>query len=653
MRYLQPLYSAQVRTRQDEGVAPPSPSPSTASSSDDLRSLLEARSTTVLDERTAEDGTTRLLLRSDLPGTAQLYEWSSTGQRPLTDLPSPVSSARYIPHGDLVVLASDLGGNERHQLALLDLTDPALGNATKLTPVTDDPRFVHGLAGVSRDGRRLAFVSNRRNGVDFDVWLHELATGEQRCLYDEGGWCSAANGFSPGGGWLSVSRVGDRPMDNDLLLLAVDGTECRIVLPHPSDAAVVIGPAWVSDDLLLVSSNADRDRQAIFALDLSTPDAESTVVLERPTDVEVWTSADGSTLLAVTNVDEASRAELFRLESAGSTIRLQKLGTVPLPDPDAVIAFSHLLPDPLVAPDGSAVTMSVSAPSVPGDVWRYEIAAEAAERLTTSPGAPVASSVVRPERHRVPSFDGLEVPVLLYRGSQESTRPAPVVLVIHGGPEGQSQAIFSPIVQGLAARGYAVVVPNVRGSTGYGKRYYGLDDTVRRLDSVRDLAAIGDWLPSVGLDEGRAALWGGSYGGYMVLAGCAFQPERWAAGVDIVGISDLVTFLENTSPYRRAAREREYGSLETDHEFLASASPLRRVEDIRAPLFVIHGANDPRVPLAEAEQLVASLRDRSVPCELLVYGDEGHGLARLSNRLDAYPRALAFLDAILQPERSA
>jgi dipeptidyl aminopeptidase/acylaminoacyl peptidase len=129
----------------------------------------------------------------------------------------------------------------------------------------------------------------------------------------------------------------------------------------------------------------------------------------------------------------------------------------------------------------------------------------------------------------------------------------------------------------------------------------------------------------------------------MVLAGCAFQPERWAAGVDIVGISDLVTFLENTSDYRRAAREREYGSLATDREFLASASPLRRVEAIRAPLFVIHGANDPRVPLSEAEQVAKALAENGIECELLVYADEGHGLAKRANRLDAFPKAIAFL----------
>jgi dipeptidyl aminopeptidase/acylaminoacyl peptidase len=621
-----------------------------------LAALLECRTAAVLDERACDDGSSRLLIRSDLGGTAQLYEWSANGLRALTDLPGPVSIGRYVPGAEQVVLATDNGGDERHQISLLDIppldisphdaADPPGADAGKLLPVTSDGRYVHGLAGVSRDGRLIAFVSNRRNGVDFDVWLHDLGTGEQRCLYAEGGWCSAASGFSPGGVWLSVLRSGSRPMDDDLLLLRVDGSEHTVVLPHPEQAAVVGPPVWVDDDLVLVSSNVGRDWQALFAHDLRT--GRSTPVLERPHDVAGWTSADGSTLLVVGNVDEASRAELFRVRTDGATVHLAEMGAVPLPDPDAVIAFSHLLPDPVLAPDGSSVTFTVSSPAIPGDVWRHDVRTGASTRLTTSPGAPTSDGVARPERHRVPSFDGLQVPVLLYRPADPPGR-APVVLVIHGGPEGQSQTVFSPIVQALAGRGYAVVVPNVRGSTGYGKRYYGLDDTIRRLDSVADLGAIADWLPSAGLDGRRAALWGGSYGGYMVLAGCAFQPERWAAGVDIVGISDLVSFLEKTAGYRRAAREREYGTLAQDREFLVRASPLRSADDIRAPLFVIHGANDPRVPPAEAEQIVASLRNRNVPCELLVYPDEGHGLARLANRLDAYPRAMAFLDAVLQP----
>jgi dipeptidyl aminopeptidase/acylaminoacyl peptidase len=221
------------------------------------------------------------------------------------------------------------------------------------------------------------------------------------------------------------------------------------------------------------------------------------------------------------------------------------------------------------------------------------------------------------------------------------------VIVIHGGPESQAVLAFSTVVQSLVGAGYAVIVPNVRGSTGYGKRYSALDDTIKRLDSVKDLASIHAFLSGAGFDDRRAVLWGGSYGGYMVLAGLASQPDLWAAGVDIVGISDLVTFLENTSDYRRAMREREYGSLDHDREFLAAASPLRRANVINAPLFVVHGRNDPRVPVSEAEQLVAAVRERGLRCELLIYEDEGHGLARLANRLDAYPKAVAFLDHVL------
>ena len=237
------------------------------------------------------------------------------------------------------------------------------------------------------------------------------------------------------------------------------------------------------------------------------------------------------------------------------------------------------------------------------------------------------------------------MPCLVYRSGQpaDPALAGSAVLVIHGGPESQAKRNFNPVVQALAAAGHTVLVPNVRGSVGYGKRWYSADDGSLRLGSVADLAAIHAYLPKLGIDPARAALYGGSYGGYMVLAGLAFQPELWAAGVDIVGISSLVTFLENTSAYRRAQREREYGSLLADRDFLVGASPLTRIDAIRAPLFIIHGANDPRVPLSEAEQLHAALSARGQECELLVYPDEGHGLAKRVNKLDAYPRAFGFL----------
>jgi dipeptidyl aminopeptidase/acylaminoacyl peptidase len=290
------------------------------------------------------------------------------------------------------------------------------------------------------------------------------------------------------------------------------------------------------------------------------------------------------------------------------------------------------------------VALSFSSPSVPGDVLLLD-AGTGEIRPATTGDLPDGREAVLPTSHRVPTPDGERVPCFLYPGcgAGEGGGEGSSVLLLHGGPEGQSVRCFNPLVQALTGAGHTVVVPNVRGSTGYGRRWYSMDDGPRRLDAVADLAALHAWLPSKGLDPGRSALWGASYGGYLVLAGLAFQPGLWAAGVDIVGISSLVTFLERTSGYRRAVREREYGRLATDRADLEAASPLGRIDEVVAPLFVIHGANDPRVPLSEAEQLVAALDARSVACELRVYADEGHGLAKRANRLDAYPAAIDFL----------
>jgi len=256
-----------------------------------------------------------------------------------------------------------------------------------------------------------------------------------------------------------------------------------------------------------------------------------------------------------------------------------------------------------------------------------------------------------PELHRFESFDGESIPVFLWE--PEGDGPFPVVLTVHGGPESQYRPAFlpsfTPLTQHLVSRGYAVAAPNVRGSTGYGKRYEHLDDVRLRLDSVRDLSSLHDWLGTrPRIDAARAVLYGRSYGGYMVLAGLAFQPERWAAGIECVGISNFVTFLENTAPWRRAVREPEYGTLERDREFLIEASPITHVDRIRAPLFIQHGANDPRVPLEETEQIHRVLTEKGIRCELLVHQDEGHAIGKLENRVETFERAVAFLEEVLR-----
>ncbi len=474
------------------------------------------------------------------------------------------------------------------------------------------------------------------NGVDFDLWLCDLERAEHRLLHAGGAWYQPASGFSPGGRFVSVLRPGPRPLDFDLVLVDVTSGEARIPIPHPGEAALVGPPAWMNDSVFHASSNIGREFAAIVRHDLDTGETTTVPGTGERLDAEVVSA--GAAIIVIENREGASA--MWRYDTRTG----ERRGDIPLPEPG--VTHTWFLEPPVVSTGRSRLYYTLSTPRLAGDVYSHDLRGGGTRRLTHSSAELAPEALVAPELGEVESFDGERIPLFIFRPRSGESRP-PVVVEVHGGPEAQAMRLFDPEIQALVAVGYGVVVPNVRGSTGYGKRYASLDDTTKRLDSVRDLQSVHGALESLGFDPGRAVLWGGSYGGYMTLAGLAFQPELWAAGVDIVGVSNLVTFLENTSEYRRAHRELEYGSLTDDRDFLSEASPLTHVDAIRAPLFVIHGRNDPRVPLGEAEQLVASLERRGVQHELRIYDDEGHGLARLANQLDAYPRAIQFLDEVL------
>ncbi len=622
-------------------------SASSPSRAEIVRALLGARTTVLADVEPLAGGPTatgnaspRLLLRSDASGPFQLHELRGDTQVVLTDLPEPVGAAHYVPGSRTAVLEIDAGGNERGQLFGLELDRAtAATRLDELRALTDDPDHGHHFAGVSPDGRRLAYTSNRDGGIDFDLYICALATGEHRQLWRSGGWAHPASGFSPDGRYVSLLMPGPRPLDVRLVLIDVTGERGVSATSSPGNAVLFGPPAWLGPDAFLYSTNANGELQAIERRDAATPRGSTRIAGsgERH-DTDVVSSRDGSTAIALENRDGASVMRRIDLHAAALGSELPTL------EPGVVA--------PMLSADGSTAYYTLTASRIPGDVFAHDLATGATRRLTHSAIETPDEELVAPELGTLESFDGESIPYFVYRPREsppgDHDAAPPVVVHVHGGPEAQAMQIFNPAIQALVAAGYGVVVPNVRGSTGYGKRYAALDDTTRRLDSVADLAAVHGVLGELGFDSDRAALWGGSYGGYMVLAGLAFQPERWAAGVDIVGISNLVTFLENTSAYRRAHRELEYGSLTDDRAFLTEASPLTHLHRMRAPLFIIHGANDPRVPVSEAEQLAAGLAARGVRSELCVYGDEGHGLARLANRLDAFPRAIAFLDDVLE-----
>ena len=299
--------------------------------------------------------------------------------------------------------------------------------------------------------------------------------------------------------------------------------------------------------------------------------------------------------------------------------------------------------------DGLRMSFNLGDSRHTSDIWTLDLETGESYQLTFSSQGVPPEEMVEPELIRFASFDGLSVPAFIYRPkSTDQETGASVVIDIHGGPAEQHRPVYSPLTQYLVHAGFVVVAPNIRGSSGYGKSYQTLDDVEKRLDSVKDIVALRNHLTNIpGIDAEKIALHGASYGGFMVLACLAFYPKYWAAGVDIVGIVNFVTFLENTAPYRRALREAEYGSLAKDRELLRHISPIHSVEKIQAPLFVIHGANDPRVPLSEAEQVVARLKEVGRHVDLLVYPDEGHGIVKLQNKLDAYPKVIQFLEKAL------
>ncbi|HET8528546.1 MAG TPA: LpqB family beta-propeller domain-containing protein [Gaiellaceae bacterium] len=587
-----------------------------------LRQLLEMRQAVPLSW--SPDGS-RLLVASNLPGTHQLYEWPSLRQ--LTSYDEPVTG-QFLPDGRVLVEV-DEGGNERTQLHVV-------GEGALVA----DARFIH--RSPHARGRLLAYATNRRNGVDFDVVARDLETGEEQVFELEGNNGVAA--VSPDGRSIVVERVGARSGDNDLLLCDLGSGEVSLLTPH-EEAAEFLSPVWTPEGWAW-ATNAGRDTFAVVR--------GGETLFESEWDVDLAGDESGRLLLALENADGYARLHLVGGNAAGeagvapgpgvggSAADAASLG-VPLPGRGVV---EH----PVFSPDGARLAFAFSSPVEPHDVYVYDLGSRRLERLTTSPRAVEPSALVEPTLHRFESFDGESVPVFLFE--PEGDGPFPVVVTVHGGPEAQwlpwFSPSFAPLTQYLVSRGYAVAAPNVRGSSGYGKRYEHLDDIELRLDSVRDLASLHAWLAArPEIDGSRAAVYGRSYGGYMVLAALAFQPELWAAGIEAVGIASLVTFLENTSPYRRAAREREYGSLARDREFLERASPLAHVDAIRAPLFIQHGRNDPRVPVTESEQIAAVLRENGVECELLIFEDEGHTVEKLPNRIETFERAVAFLERVL------
>ena len=561
----------------------------------------------------------RISFLTDITGVPQVWEVPAEGGWPdqLTFHEERVMGARYSPADDALVFSMDVGGNERAQIFLLK------SSAGEERDLTREPDAIHYFGGFSPDGGRIAYTATHRNGTDFDVYVQDL-DGEPEMVWEVSGYHGVAD-WGPDGSYLIVARYRSN-LDNELYRLDLTTGEATLLTPHEDEALFSNVNVTPDGSGAYLATDRDGDFSRLAHLDFSTLDLR--YLTPDDWDVEsVELSGDGRYLLASRNVEGYSDFMLFN----GSGRRM----------PDLELP-GGVLGDFEFSPDSGKLAYTMAGPDRNTDVWVVDLPDGEPRRLTRSSTAGIPRATFRrPRVVHYPTFDGREIPALFYE-PEDSSGNAPVIVNAHGGPESQSRPLFAPVTQYLLHRGYAVFSPNVRGSTGYGKEYTHLDDVELRMDSVRDLAHAAHWLREAGHE--RVAVMGGSYGGFMVLAALTEYPELWSAGVDIVGIANMVTFLENTGSYRRALREPEYGSLEKNREFLQSISPIHKAEDITAPLMVIHGKNDPRVPVGEAEQIVERVKKNGGAVEYLLYEDEGHGLAKLKNRLDAYPKIAAFLD---------
>lgn len=561
----------------------------------------------------------------NLTDTFQVYGMAGPGAWPnmLTDYAERVSGVHAAPNRSIVILTRDKGADEHHQLYRMNLETMAV------EALTHDLGAVHLFGAFSPDGKKFAYTSTARNGQDYDVYLMSMDTPSARppVLTRQGHWEVLE--------WTEDDRLLLREVrgNADQALYQWDLASGEVKRLTPDDQLAVYHDAhFASNGTLYTLTDHGRD-----FINLARLDQEGHVdyLIREAADVDAMALTRQGRLIAYSvNREGFSELHLYEVDS-GARRHVQAFD-------DSVIF------DLVFNEEGTELAVTHSGPDHNMNIALVHLSSGEVKPLTLAPMTGLDSKqMVRPNVMRYQSFDGLSIPAHVY--CPPGIGDAPVVVSVHGGPEAQERPYFSAWYQYLLAHGYAVVTPNVRGSTGYGKAYSHLDDREQRMDSVRDIAHLVDWIQDQpGLDGSRIAIYGGSYGGFMVLSSITQYPERFRVAIDIVGIANLESFLENTSAWRRALREVEYGYLATDREFLRRFSPIHYVDRIKTPLFVVHGANDPRVPLNEAEQIVQALKERGREVEFCVFDDEGHGIAKLKNRLTLYPRMVDFLDRYLK-----
>lgn len=552
---------------------------------------------------------------SNISGLPQVWKVATSGGWPemVTGFDDPVGFVNWSPDGSWLAfnLAPGGGMNEQIYLVRPDGTEPRR--------LTEGGKENNRLGVWSRDGRMLTLGSSRRSPAAIDAYVYDVDAGEMRLVTENPG----IGGFSDltrDKRFALLSRLVTRG-DNNLYLVEVASGKETLLTPHEG-TGTFFGSFAPDGKAVYLGTNRDRDLRAFGRIPIVDGKPGRIVVMAERSDAELdnfEVDDQGRRALLVWNAAGRSEADLLDLSTGKSERRLKLPGEIA-----GGIKFS---------PDGAMLAMTVSGAATPADIWTFHLGTGAWTKISSSPHPGVdLARLVRPELLRFRAHDGLELSGWFYRPASGSA-PFPTVLSFHGGPESQERPGFNSTYQALLTRGIAVFAPNVRGSSGFGKKFMSLDNGALRVDGVKDIRACVEAAVASGADPRRIGIMGGSYGGYMVMAGLAEYPELFTAGANLFGVVNFETFFRHTEPWMAAISKTEYGDPDREAEMLRRLSPIHRVDRVRAATIVLHGANDTNVPVVEAEQVVASLKKRNVPVEYVLFPDEGHGWRKTVNRV--------------------
>lgn len=573
-----------------------------------------------------------MLIATRFGDTYQIHRVARPGadRTQLTFFSEPISLARTRPGTSTFLYPRDVGGAEYYQAYLRDLA----GRETQLTaPNTRNQNFV-----FSKNGRLVAWSQVTPGDPNYDIMVADPANPAGRRVVHDGKGAMAPREISADGRTILVARNNAQTFVEMFILDVASG---KLTPIGPKDRKVgYVGGAFVNGGkgvLTLSDDGAEMTRPVIIDVASGAVRDLEPGAKWGTEDFEV--SPDGRTLAQFVNEEGYSKLVL-RDVASGRVLPGPKL-------PMGVVFGGRF------SPDGTRLGFSLTTSTGAGDAWSYDLKTGAATRWTTSElGGLDPATLVEPTLFRYPTFDGKQIPAFIYKPKSPKGGKLPVVIQIHGGPEGQEQPAFSPRRQSWVNElGAAVIIPNVRGSSGYGKTYLDLDNAEKREDSVKDIGALLDWVAKQpDLDATRVAVVGQSYGGYMVLAVAGHYNDRVAGIIDLYGISDWVTFLQNTEGYRRDLRRAEYGD-ERDPKMKAvfdRIAPIRMSDRMKKPMMVFQGANDPRVPRSESEQMVARLRAQGTEVWYLLAKDEGHGISKKANQEAVRATEVVFLKKVLK-----